>query len=74
VLARNEAEILTCKLFLGRVIFKKIFKNQSIKAFVDGITVAVVGALFDAVIVIATRSILVIPTALIAVATILALI
>ena len=60
-----------CGNFCGN---PKIFKNQSIKAFVEGITVAVVGALFDAVIVIATRSILVIPTALIAVATILALI
>jgi len=54
--------------------FKKISKNRSIKAFVDGITAAVVGALVGAVIVIATRSIVDIPTALIAVATLLTLI
>ncbi|HSC53377.1 MAG TPA: chromate transporter [Phnomibacter sp.] len=53
--------------------FKKIAANRSIKAFVDGITAAVVGALVGAVIVIATRSIVDIPTALIAIATILAL-
>ncbi len=54
--------------------FKKIAKNASIKAFVDGITAAVVGALVGAVIVIATRSIVDIPSALMAVATVLALI
>lgn len=53
--------------------FKKISKNASIKAFVDGITAAVVGALVGSVIVIATRSIIDIPSALIAVATVLAL-
>ena len=42
-------------------------------AFVDGITAAVVGALVGAVVVIATRSILDIPTALIAVAVVLSL-
>ena len=66
------ATFLPCYLFtvIPAPYFKKIAKNQSIKAFVDGITAAVVGALFGAVIVIATRSILDIPTALIAVATI----
>lgn len=54
--------------------FKKIAQNQSIKAFVDGITAAVAGALVGAVIVIATRSITDIPTALIAIATVFALI
>lgn len=69
------ATFLPCYLFtvLPAPYFKKISKNQSIKAFVDGITAAVVGALVGAVIVIGTRSILDIPTALIAVATILAL-
>ncbi|MBL7932918.1 MAG: chromate transporter [Bacteroidia bacterium] len=47
--------------------FKKISKNQSIKAFVDGITAAVVGALVGAVIVIALRSIIDVPTAAIAI-------
>ena len=69
------ATFLPCYLFtvIPAPYFKKIAKNQSIKAFVDGITAAVVGALVGAVIVIATRSIIDISTALIAVATILAL-
>ncbi len=37
--------------------FKKIAKNTSIKAFVEGITAAVIGALVGSVIVIGTRSI-----------------
>jgi len=49
-------------------------KNQSIKAFVDGITAAVIGALVGAVVVIATRSIIDIPTAAIAVATVATLV
>ncbi len=53
--------------------FQKIAKNQSIKAFVDGVTASVVGALVGAVVIIATRSIVDIPTALIAIATIFAL-
>lgn len=54
--------------------FKKIAKNTSIKAFVDGITAAVIGALVGSVVIIATRSIIDIPTALIALASGLALI
>ncbi|MBS1730467.1 MAG: chromate transporter [Bacteroidetes bacterium] len=67
---------LPCYLFtvIPAPYFKKIAKNQSIKAFVDGITAAVIGALVGAVIVIATRSILDIPTAFIAITTICALI
>ena len=53
--------------------FTKIAKNKSIKAFVDGVTAAVVGALVGAVIIIATRSIVDLPTACIAVLTIIAL-
>ena len=69
------ATFLPCYLFtvIPAPYFKKIAKNQSIKAFVDGITAAVVGALVGAVIVIASRSITDIPTALIAIVTILAL-
>jgi chromate transporter len=69
------ATFLPCYLFtvLPAPYFKKIAKNQSIKAFVDGITAAVVGALVGAVIVIASRSITDIPTTLIAIITILAL-
>lgn len=54
--------------------FKKIAKNLSIKAFVDGITAAVIGALVGAVVIIGIRSIVDIPTALIAIASVLALI
>jgi chromate transporter len=70
------ATFLPCYLLtvIPAPYFKKIAKNQSIKAFVDGITAAVVGALVGAVIVIATKSITDISTALIATATIFALI
>jgi chromate transporter len=69
------ATFLPCYLFtiIPAPYFKKIAKNKSIKAFVDGITAAVIGALVGAVIVIALRSIIDIPTALIAIATILCL-
>ncbi len=70
------ATFLPCYLLtiIPAPYFKKIAQNQSIKAFVDGITAAVVGALVGAVIVIATRSITDIPTALIAITTVFALI
>jgi chromate transporter len=70
------ATFLPCYLFtvIPAPYFKKIAKNKSIKAFVDGITAAVVGALVGAVIVIATRSIIDIPTALIAIVSLFALI
>jgi chromate transporter len=76
------ATFLPCYLFtvIPAPYFKKISKNQSIRSFVDGITAAVVGALVGAVILIAKRTLFVgiqntldIPTLLIAVATILAL-
>ena len=54
--------------------FNKIAKNASIKAFVDGITAAVIGALVGAVLVIGAQSIKDTPTASIAVLTVLALI
>jgi chromate transporter len=53
--------------------FKRIAKNTSIKAFVDGITAAVIGALVGAVVIIGIRSIVDIPTALIAFASIVVL-
>lgn len=67
---------LPCFVFtvLPAPYFKKIAKNESIKAFVDGITAAVVGALVGSVFVIATRSIVDITSALIALASILGLI
>ena len=54
--------------------FNKIAKNLSIKAFVDGITAAVIGALVGAVVIIGIRSIVDIPTALIALASVITLI
>lgn len=70
------ATFLPCYLFTVALApsFKKIVKNASIKAFVDGITASVIGALVGAVIVIGMRSIVDIPTALIGLVAILALI
>ncbi|WP_114938659.1 chromate transporter [Mucilaginibacter endophyticus] len=70
------ATFLPCFLFtvISAPYFKKIAKNLSIKAFVDGITAAVIGALVGSVFIIATRSIIDIPTAIIALATVMALI
>lgn len=70
------ATFIPCYLFtvIPAPYFKRIAKNKSIKVFVDGITAAVIGALVGAVIVIATRSITDIPTALIAVISLLVLI
>ena len=65
------ATFLPCYLLtvIPAPYFKKYGRNPSIKAFVDGITAAVIGALAGAVIVIAIRTIKDIPTALIALAT-----
>jgi chromate transporter len=70
------ATFLPCYLFtvIPAPYFSKIVKNQSVKAFVEGITAAVVGALAGAVIVIATRSISDTITAFIAITTVFALI
>jgi chromate transporter len=69
------ATFLPCYLFTVALApsFKKIAKNASIKAFVDGITAAVIGALVGSVIIIGLRSITDIPTALIAIAVVVAL-
>jgi chromate transporter len=69
------ATFLPCYLLtvIPAPYFKRIAKNRSIKAFVDGITAAVVGALVGAVVVIATRTITDLPTALIALAAVAAL-
>jgi len=70
------ATFMPCFLFtvILAPFFKKIAKNTSIKAFVDGITAAVIGALVGSVVIIASRSIIDIPTAVIALASGLALI
>lgn len=69
------ATFLPCYLFTITMApyFKKIAQNKPVKAFVDGITAAVVGALVGSVVVIAKRSIIDIPTALIAILSIFAL-
>lgn len=70
------ATFLPCYLLtiIPAPYFKKIAKNEKVKAFVDGITAAVVGALLGAVIVIALKSLKDIPTVLIAVAATLSLV
>jgi chromate transporter len=70
------ATFLPCYLFtvLPAPYFKKYGKHPSIKAFVEGITAAVIGALAGAVIVIAFRTVKDLPAALIAVATIVLLV
>jgi chromate transporter len=66
---------LPCYLFtvLPAPYFKKYGRRPAVKAFVDGITAAAVGAIAGSVIVIAKRSIVDWPTALLAVATVLLL-
>jgi chromate transporter len=70
------ATFLPCYLLtvLPAPYFKKIAKNQSVKAFVEGITAAVIGALAGAVVIIAIRTISDVFTSLIALLTMLALI
>lgn len=63
------ATFLPCYLFtiLPAPYFHKYGKHPSIKAFVDGITAAVVGALAGSVIIIGVRTIQDVPTAIIAI-------
>ncbi|KRT17794.1 chromate transporter [Pedobacter ginsenosidimutans] len=70
------ATFLPCYLFTVALApsFKRIAKNTSIKAFVEGITAAVIGALVGSVVIIAIRSIIDVWTLLIAVAALLALV
>ncbi|MBP8823835.1 MAG: chromate transporter [Flavobacteriales bacterium] len=70
------ATFLPCYLItvLLAPYFKAIAKNKSIKAFVDGITAAVIGSLVGAVVVIGAGSITDLPTTMIAAASMLALI
>jgi chromate transporter len=53
--------------------FKKYGKLPGVKAFVDGITAAAVGAISGSVIVIAKRSLIDMPTVALAIATVLLL-
>ncbi|WP_294957751.1 chromate transporter [uncultured Flavobacterium sp.] len=70
------ATFLPCYFFTIALapFFKKIVNNRPVKAFVEGITAAVVGALVGSVIIIAKRSIVDVSTILIAFASILSLI
>ena len=69
------ATFLPCYLFtiLPAPYFNKYVRHPSLEAFVNGITAAVVGALAGAVVVIAVRTIKDIPTAFIAIVTIIVL-
>jgi chromate transporter len=66
------ATFIPCYVFtvVPAPYFKKYGKHPAIKAFVDGITAAAIGAIAGAVIVLGTRTITDIPTLLIALATI----
>lgn len=70
------AVFLPCYLFtvIFAPSFKRISKNMSIKAFVDGITASVIGALAGSVIIIGIRTVIDIPTAVIASLTVISLI
>ncbi|MGE9314372.1 chromate transporter [Niabella sp. CJ426] len=70
------ATFLPCYLFtvIPAPYFSRIAKNKSVKFFVEGITAAVIGALAGAVVVIASRSIVDVPTALIALGSVLTLV
>jgi chromate transporter len=65
------ATFVPCYLFtiLPAPYFKKYGKNPAIKAFVDGVTAAAVGAIAGAVFVLAKRSLVDLPTVVIAIAT-----
>ncbi|HJV73203.1 MAG TPA: chromate transporter, partial [Noviherbaspirillum sp.] len=69
------ATFLPCYLFtiIPAPYFKKYGKLPGVVAFVDGITAAAIGAITGSVIVIAKRSIIDIPTALIALVTVVLL-
>jgi chromate transporter len=69
------ATVLPCYLFtvIPAPYFKRYGKLPGVVAFVDGITAAAVGAIAGSVVIIAKRSIVDLPTALIAVGTIVLL-
>ncbi|WP_244258744.1 chromate transporter [Cupriavidus gilardii] len=69
------ATFLPCYLFtiLPAPYFKKYGKLPAILAFVDGVTAAAIGAISGAVIVLAKRSIVDVPTALVALITVVLL-
>ena len=70
------ATFLPCYLFTVALApsFKKVAKDPSVKAFVEGITAAVIGALVGSVLIIGLRSIVDFPTAIIGITAAIALI
>jgi chromate transporter len=70
------ATFLPCWLFtiLPAPHFRRFGKNRRVKAFVDGVTAAASGAIAGAAFVLGKRAIVDVPTAVIAIATVLALI
>jgi chromate transporter len=66
------ATFIPCYVFtvIPAPYFKKYGKHPALKAFVDGVTAAAIGAIAGAVLVLATRTLTDIPTLLIALATI----
>ena len=66
------ATFIPCYVFtvLPAPYFKKYGKHPAIKAFVDGVTAAAIGAIAGAVLVLAKRNLVDVPTALIAITTI----
>jgi chromate transporter len=69
------ATFLPCYLFtiLPAPYFKKYGRRPAIKAFVDGVTAAAIGAISGAVVILAQRSLIDIPTVIIAALTIVIL-
>jgi chromate transporter len=69
------ATFLPCYLFtvIPAPYFKRYGKLPGLIAFVDGVTAAAIGAISGAVVVLARRSIIDVPTALVAVITLLLL-
>jgi len=69
------ATFLPCYLFtiIPAPYFKKYGKHPSIKAFIDGVTAAAVGAIAGAVIILAKRQFIDVPSVAIALAAILLL-
>jgi chromate transporter len=68
----SSATFLPCYIFtiVPAPYFKKHGKKPGIVAFVDGVTAAAVGAITGAVVVLGTRSVVDVPTALIAAVTV----
>jgi chromate transporter len=69
--AAAAATFIPCYLFtvLPAPYFKKYGKHPAIKAFVDGVTAAAIGAIAGAVLVLAKRTLTDVPTVMIAIAT-----